>query len=194
MLRIPTNSLRHADFFNLEPLGNLKLRSVSAACASALFRTAHKTITFWPTWMQHLTSAQQEFLPICQHESGKMAPAFWDSTAIAYNLSEAYNGFQHHPKWKAGASAQVLEFANKNGGRLPPPARTCPIRTGPIQKQVYSKLMAGNLSVNIFDTIKTRLRDMFEPYTLNFNASGEAPINVRACLESASCLHFQDLD
>ena len=65
-LRFPINALGHADFFQLSQLGCPKLRSLSAACASALFRTAHCTITSWPGWISLLEKTAEEYLPTSQ--------------------------------------------------------------------------------------------------------------------------------
>ena len=57
ILRLPFNALRHADFFQLHIVCKIRLRSLSAACASTLFTTAYKTITSWPQWVNRLDVA-----------------------------------------------------------------------------------------------------------------------------------------
>ena len=51
VLRAPWNTFRHSDMFLLQLIGGPKLRSPNIACASALFRTAAKTIGCWPAWV-----------------------------------------------------------------------------------------------------------------------------------------------
>ena len=61
-LRLPQNTLCHADFFHLQDFGGPKFRSIVAASASALLRTSLKTVTTWREWIGQLDRAAQEWL------------------------------------------------------------------------------------------------------------------------------------
>ena len=82
VLRAPINSMRHADFFHLHEFGGPKLRSLTASCASALFRTATKTVPHWPAWIKQLDTAAREFLPIKQFIEGVRTTHIWDSPPL----------------------------------------------------------------------------------------------------------------
>jgi len=93
VMKMATNSLRHADFFQLHKAGGPKLRSLTAASAAALFRTAAKTVPSWPQWKLQLTQTAQECLPLGDWGRGLLSPRFWDSSPIASNLDKAFHCF-----------------------------------------------------------------------------------------------------
>ena len=70
VFRAPWNSLRHQDFFSLAKYGGPKVRSFNIACASALYRTAAKTVTTWPTWVHQMAAAAKEHLPAIREIKG----------------------------------------------------------------------------------------------------------------------------
>ena len=102
VLRCP-NCMRHSDFFELYKYGGPKLRSISVACTAALTRTALKTISDWPDWVKELQFAHNEFIALDHlRQPGqktlsqtKLCPDHWDSSHIALNLRDAYEGFPH---------------------------------------------------------------------------------------------------
>lgn len=97
-----TSAIGHADFLNLRQGGGPKLHSFCVAGAAALFRTATKTVTCWPSWLVQLRAAALEGCPLALWARGDLTPPFWDSVPIAANLEWAFNGFHGHPKWESG--------------------------------------------------------------------------------------------
>jgi len=178
ILRMPWNSLRHADFFQIHCMGGPKLRSMSAACAAALFRTAKKTITSWPAWVTQLDYAAQSFLTIAQWHRGERSTSIWDTPPIAMNLKNASMGFLDDPRWAPGASSLIQELAIK----------TCNPSCEQYQKMMYSKLMETFFACDIKDQLVIRLTNMFAPYDLDFvNA-----INLASCINSLKSLRCVD--
>lgn len=108
ILRLPQNALCHSDFYQLQCLGGLKIRSITVAAASALFRTASKTLTSWPEWIRQLEVASAEHLPCAVSPS--LSPSFWDSPPIACNLREACLGFPSDPRWCEGTSNAIQKI------------------------------------------------------------------------------------
>ena len=78
-LRLPQNSLCHADFMHLYEIGGPKFRSVVVASVSALVRTALKTVTSWPRWISQLERAAMQWLPLEPLVKGKLSTNCWDS-------------------------------------------------------------------------------------------------------------------
>ncbi len=107
VLRTATNAFSHSDFFALPSLGDPALRSASATAYSAIFRTAHVTLTCWKSWKHQLIFAAQESLPFSRWGSGLFYPDFWDSSPLALNLDTAYKGFVDFPRWSAGGLASL---------------------------------------------------------------------------------------
>ena len=162
VLRLPFNTFRHGDFFQLHMFGGPKFRSLTAACAAAIFRTAQQTITTWPVWVAQLNAAAEQFLALDPLARGRRSPAIWDSQPIALNLKQAFDGFQNDPRWARPTSAFIRELTADNQGIRPPPGATClyQLDSG-IQKAIYSKLVECHFSVNLIDHLMQRIRILF---------------------------------
>ena len=176
ILRMHINALRHADFFQLSDLGGPKLRSLTAACASTLFRTACKTVTSWRQWTSQLDIAAREFLPLQQYLKGKRTHHIWDSQPIALNLQDAFMGFPCDDRWAPAASQLLCELTIDNDGVVPVPGDGM-LCGKPIQKLIYGKFMKMHFTSNIRMTIQARLVDLFAPFTLDFDSL----INLDSC-------------
>ncbi len=163
VLRAPINSMRHADFFHLHEFGGPKLRSLTASCASALYRTAAKTIHKWPAWIKQLDTAAMEFLPTKLYIEGVRTTNVWDSTPIAINLQEAFHGFPGDPRWSAASNALIQKFTQDNQGNPPAPGSKFFQETSALQKVVYGKLMEYAFSCSLKDLLVTRINMLFEP-------------------------------
>jgi len=74
VLRLPQNSLTHSDLVNLQGAGGPKMRSISAACTSALIRSALKTVPGWKKWLEQLNTAADSFLPINPNIRNALSP------------------------------------------------------------------------------------------------------------------------
>jgi len=159
VLRLPQNSLTHSDLLNLQDAGGPKLRSISAACASALIRTAIKTIHGWKGWLVQLNTAADFLLPLHPDIRDKLSPPFWDSPPIALTLSQAAQGLPHHPKWDISESDIIKKL------------QTCRLDKVPVQKLVYKELVSHQFNSPIQDIFCKRLTDAFSPYVLDFNHS-----------------------
>ena len=89
--------------FELHKYGGRKIRSISVACTAALTRTALKTVTERADWVKQMEFAYNEFTALdCLRWPGqttlsqaKLCPDYWDSSPIALNLKDAYDGFPH---------------------------------------------------------------------------------------------------
>ena len=112
ILRLPQNALCHSDFFHLSKLGGPCPRSITAACASALFRTACKTVTNWPYWIQQLETAATECMALGPWVMETLSVEHWDSPPIACNLREASRGFPSSCKWSEGGARTILAIRN----------------------------------------------------------------------------------
>jgi len=177
VLRMHINALRHADFFQLPVLGGPKLRSLTAACASTLFRTSCKTVTSWRQWVSQLDIASREFLPLEQYLRGRRTHHIWDSQPIALNLQDAFLGFPCDDRWAPAASQVLCELTMDNNGVAPLPGDELLCRK-PLQKLIYSKFMKMHFASDICKTIQTRLIDLFAPFTLDFDNL----INLDLCI------------
>ena len=155
VFRLPQNALCHQDFFHLQQLGGPSPRSISASCASALFRTACKTVTNWPEWIQQLTTAATELLPLYPLALGELSAEHWDSPPIACNLKEASLGFPSSAKWSVGASNAIHAIRKSKSERIK------------MQKVCYDNLMQARFSNNIHETIERRLNDLFSPHVVD---------------------------
>ena len=106
------NCLRHSDMFELHKYGGPKIRFISVACIAALTRTALKTITGWLDWVKQMQFAYNEFTALDHLRNpgqttlsqAKLCPDYWDSSPIALNLKDAYDGFPHSKKWREGGA------------------------------------------------------------------------------------------
>ena len=96
VLRAPFNTCRHLDFFQLNKIGIPLLRSVNVACASALYRTAAKTLPSWTQWIQQMEVVAADLLPMACVHNNILYPRFWDTRSVAQNLKYAFEGFDKH--------------------------------------------------------------------------------------------------
>ena len=121
--------------------GGPKLRSVVAACAAALFRTAAKTVPSWPEWIRQMEIAAKAHLPLQSIGTGKLCPDFWDSASIAQNLQGAFQGFAADRKLATAGKAILQYYLDKNHGRHPRPGDRIFREDHPLQKEVYKMIM-----------------------------------------------------
>ena len=133
------------------------MRSISAACTSALIRSALKTVPGWKTWLEQLNTAADSFLPIHPNIRNSLSPPFWDSPPIALNLSQAAQGLPSHPKWDISNSDVMEKF------------RSCCLHEVPVQKLVYKELVLGQFNSPLQDIFCKRLEEAFDPYDLDFD-------------------------
>ena len=111
VIRCP-NCMRHSDMFELHKYGGPKLKSISVASTAALITTALKTISEWPEWVKQMQFAFNEFIALnhlrnpgqTTFSQAKLCPDYWDSSPIAFNLRDAYDGFPHSKRWKEGGA------------------------------------------------------------------------------------------
>ena len=155
IFRLPQNALCHSDFFHLKKLGGPSPRSITSACASALFRTACQTVTNWTYWIQQLETAAASCLPVGPWSSDQLSVECWDSPPIAWNLREASAGFPASAKWSEGASLAISVINKSKSDRIK------------MQKICYDNLVQARFSDNIHDTICRRINDLFNPYTVD---------------------------
>ena len=189
VLRMPTNALAHADMFQLQAIGGPHLRSLSASCASALFRTAFRTVTTWPTWLEQLKVAAERWQPLRPYVLNDMSPDFWDNIPIAANLATAYGGFLDDQRWIQGTTELLQFLASKNAGSVPMPGSSEALRIGEVQKKHYNLLVKSHLGSCVGDFIERRLIKLFHPYDLDF----DSVIDLDACLSSLKCRHKADV-
>ena len=162
-LRMPQNSLRHADFFYLQTIGGPKFRSISAASVAALIRTALKTVTNWRGWITQLEDAADRCLPANAVAKGCLSVSCWDSPPIAVNLRDAAGGLPCHPTWSRGLSEGIREIGTTNDGSW---------RNIPIQKLIYKLLVANRFGNTLNDTFERRLPSLLQVFmTLTASAT-----------------------
>ncbi len=94
------NSMEHQTFFHLHLYGGPKFRSLLASSKAAMMRTAHKTVSGWPSWKVQIIRSAQEGLPCAKWNAGIYSGDFWDSPPIAMNLSHAFSGFPGERPWR----------------------------------------------------------------------------------------------
>ena len=108
--------------FELHKYGGPKIRSISVACTAALTRTALKKITEWPDWVKQMQFAYNEFTALDRLRNpgqatlsqAKLCPDYWDSSPIAFNLRDAYDGFPHSKRWKEGGAIINTKLLSMN--------------------------------------------------------------------------------
>ncbi len=197
VLRAPWNTFRHSDFFQLHKIGGPKFRSFNVACASALYRTATRTVCSWQEWIEQMTINAKEHLSVRHAATGQLYPDCWDSPSFAHNLKWAFEGFggdeTHHtimirgtPRLLKAGTALKHCLATKNSGVYPAPGSEFFRNFRSLQKHVYSILME-----HIFpDEPHTQLNSLcfgrciklFAPYEV----STENGVDVNAALNLLS--------
>ena len=90
VLRAPWNTFKHSHLFQIHEYGGPKLKSFNVACASALYSTASRTVVTWGSWIQQMTAACNEHLPVTRGIKGLHYPECWDSPSFAHNLKWAF--------------------------------------------------------------------------------------------------------
>ena len=158
-LRMPQNSLRHADFMHLHKIGGPKFRSISAASVATLIRTALKTVTSWRGWIAQLEEAADRYLSANAVVRNCLSVPCWDSPPIAKNLRDAARGLPDYPTWSRGLSEVISKLGTSNDGSW---------QHTPIQKTVYKELVANKFGNTLNDTFERRLTSLFQPYELDF--------------------------
>ena len=166
-----TNALPHQDFLHLSKLGGPTFRSLAAASAATLFRTAAKTVTHWPEWKKQLQEAAIEFLPFESWGNGICSTSIWDSQPIALNLDHAFRGFPGDPKWSSGTRLVIQEIY---GGNASPGAAHLQNLRAHFQQKVYRSLVEHAFPCTLEDTIRQRVSDLFAPFEVH-NSNFEFP-------------------
>jgi len=138
VLRAPWNTFRHSDFFKLHKFGGPKLRSFNIACASALFRTAARTVHNWGHWISQMSAAADEHLPVSRSIQGFHYPDFWDSPSFAHNLFWAFEGFVTQKKFMKAGVSLVQQITEQNNGERPLPGGEFFLNFRALQKSAYS--------------------------------------------------------
>ena len=171
-LRLPQNSLCHADFFHLADVGGPKLRSYCVSAVSALIRTSLKTVSSWSDWMPQLRAAAEQFLPLNPLLRNKLSTPYWDSPPLAWNLEQASLGRPDHPQWADNLPEIVACAKVKFTAKCP------------LQKFIYSELMQVKFPNSLIDTISGRLTKLYQPYDLDFTNG----VSLSVCFdELAKC-------
>ena len=165
VLRLPQNSLCHADFFHLGQAGGPLLRSFVTASISALVRSSLKTVPGWQRWIVQLKEAAIQFLHLRPLISETLTPSFWDSPPIAVNLCEASQGLPKHRVWSEHLPSIVQEL--KSGD----------LNRGSIQQFIYKKLTASKFVDCLNNTVQRRLSSMFHPFEVDFHG----PVLLSRC-------------
>ena len=148
------------------------MRSFNIACASALDRTAAKTVTTWPTWVHQMAAAAKEHLPAIREIKGLDYPDFWDSPSFAHNLLEAFEGFQHQDKFRAGGNELREEMRARNDGAHPFPGHEVFSNSNGLQKLAYNTLSKHLLPEDqLKDLCEERAVKLFAPYDI-FDGDG----------------------
>ena len=155
-MRLPQNSLCHADFLHLHKIGGPIFRSISAASVAANVRTALKTVTSWRSWIPQLQEAANRYLPLEPLARDTLSVPCWGSPPIAVNLREAACGLPNCPTWAQGLSDIISKMSESN------------LQKVPIQKLVYKELISNRFSNTLNDTFSRRLTSLFLPYELDF--------------------------
>jgi len=167
VLRLPQNMLCHSDFMHLHKIGGPKLRSITAASASALVRTATKTLTRWQDWLIQLEKTAAEHLPLQQVVRNTLTPSCWDSPPLALNLREASLGLPSHPHFDFSKSDLLCKINGTDISKIP------------VQKVVYKELISIKHCNLIHVTIEKRLAKLYQPYELDFNSSISLTASLR---------------
>ena len=107
---------------------------------------------------------------------GVRTHSLWDSPPIAINLRDAYLGFPSDDRWGPAASQLLCELTMENDGVKPLPGSDL-LCNKPLQKLIYDKFMKIHFVSDISMTIRTRLADLFAPYSLDFDTL----IDLDAC-------------
>jgi len=170
VLRVPWNTFRHSDFFKLHRLGGPKLRSFNIACASALFRTAARTVCNWGQWISQMSAAANEHLPVCQSLSGFHYPEFWDSPSFAHNLCWAFEGFVKQKKFMKAGISLVQRLTDGNDGVRPLPGGEFLVKFCALQKSAYSvifdEVFPDEPHTQLDTLCSTRCANLFAPYDI----------------------------
>ena len=137
-----------------------KLRSISVACAAAIYRTALTTVTCWPKWISQLEICAKQFLPPTQLVKRNPTPSHWDSDPLALNLKHAYNGFSNDPQWAEGGAILSTKLLELNNNRPVLPGCEFLIRKKGIQKLAYSTLLASQFNLDFMSHLEERIQSM----------------------------------
>ena len=159
VLRLPQNALGHSDLINLHLAGGPKLRSISAACASAFMRTSLKTIKGWSGWLPQLKLAADALLPLHPSIRDCLTPPFWDSPPLALSLSEASKGLPSHPQWNISNSDLIHKLQTRDLTKVP------------VQKLLYAELASSRFKDPLPNVFQKRLNDLFHPYDLDWSGN-----------------------
>ena len=143
------------------------MRSFNCACASALFRTAAKTVVTWPNWIRQMKEATKEHLPAVREIKEMDYPDFWDSPSFAHNLAQAFVGFQMQDKFKAAGIEIRERMRSKNDGVMPYPGHKLFSETHGLQKVAYNALTQTLFPRDeIKDLCVERAKKLFDPYNI----------------------------
>ena len=179
VLRAPWNTFRHSDFFKLRKYGGPNIRSFNVACASALYRTAARTVSNWGSWIHQMTAACEEHLPVIRSIKGLHYPEFWDSPSFAHNLFWAFEGFSHQKKIQKAGGLLVKKLTEKNDGIRPTPGGEFFRSSKGVQKLAYSVIMEEVFPDSDSDQVDilcmSRCEKLFAPYDIHCNDGANFP-------------------
>ena len=172
VLRAPWNSFRHSDFFQLHKYGGPKLRSPNIACASALYRTAAKTVSNWGHWVMQMKVVADEHVGLAQLVGGAHYPKCWDSPPLAHNLMQAYEGFTSQSKFSGAAQLIRDKLATRiqleRGTSFPSPGSKVFLAAKSLQSVVYEAikefLFPNKGDANLASLCAVRWPTIFSPY------------------------------
>jgi len=168
-IRAP-NALRESDYYQLHKYGGPKFRSISASCASALFRTSLVTVTSWPRWIQQLEECAKQCLTYVQHSKGVISPPHWDTDPIALNLKNAFCGFPNSPKWAEGGAILINKLLTLNGNKpINPGDKFVQCNSG-LQTLAYNVLMDSHHNLGFKKHMIERISILFHPFELDWNS------------------------
>ena len=156
--------------FELHKYGGPKIRSISVAC------TALKTITGWPDWVKQMQFAFNEFTALdhlrnpgqTKLSQARLCPDYWDSSPVAFNLKDAYDGFPYSNKWKDGGPLITTKLFSMNRNRPIVPGCDFTVKSKGVQKFVYEQYMQSRFGLDFPSHLQARISDMFSPYLFDW--------------------------
>ena len=115
----------------------------------------------------------------------RLCPDYWDSSPVAFNLKDAYDGFPYSNKWKEGGASINTKLLSMNKNR--PIVRGCDfiMKSKGLHKFVYEQYMQSRFGLYFPIHLQARISDMFCPYLVEWEN-----INFSASLDACKALHI----
>ena len=98
----------------------------------------------------------------------KLCPDYWDSSPIALNLRDAYEGFPHSKKWMEGGALIINKLLSMNKNRPIFPGCDFIMKSKGLQKFVYEQHMKSSFGLDFPNHSGARFNDMFSPYLVDW--------------------------